>query len=111
MQYFFAIFCIKYPVREEFEAEVGEEVEHRPLLEVPADYEDRANNDTWDWDANQVKVEEAEKLLRETDRCCFCDFDCQTPSAQENEGRLFGVLQSLWDHIELSHPLAFEWLG
>ena len=90
---------------------VEEEVEHRPLLEVPADYEDRANNDTWDWDANQVKVEEAEKLLRETDRCCFCDFDCQTPSAQENEGRLFGVLQSLWDHIELSHPLAFEWLG
>ena len=102
---------VKDDVREEFEAEVEEEVEHRPLLEVPADYEDRANNDTWDWDANQVKVEEAEKLLRETDRCCFCDFDCQTPSAQENEGRLFGVLQSLWDHIELSHPLAFEWLG
>ena len=102
---------VKDDVREEFEAEVEEEVEHRPLLEVPADYEDRANNDTWDWDANQVKVEEAEKLLRETDRCCFCDFDCQNPSGQENEGRLFGVLQSLWDHIELSHPLAFEWLG
>ena len=102
---------VKDDVREEFEAEVEEEVEHRPLLEVPADYEDRANNDTWDWDANQVKVEEAEKLLRETDRCCFCDFDCQTPSEQENEGRLFGVLQSLWDHIEPSHPLAFEWLG
>ena len=100
---------VKDDVREEFEAEVEEEVEHRPLLEVPADYEDRANNDTWDWDANQEKVEEAEKLLRETDRCCFCD--CPPPYEQENKSRLFGVLQSLWDHIELSHPLAHEWLG
>ena len=79
-------------------------------MEVPEDYEDRANNDLWDWDANQEKVKEAEKLLRDTDRCCFCDFDCPSPSEQENKGRLFGVLESLCDHIELSHPLAFEWL-
>ena len=60
-------------------------------------------------DANRKKVKEADKLLRETNRCCFSNFDC--PPEQENEGRLFGVLESLWDHIELSHPLAFEWLG
>ena len=27
------------------------------------------------------------------------------------QGRLFGVLESLWGHIELLHPLAYEWLG
>ena len=100
---------VKDDVREETEPE--EEVEKRPRVEVPEDYEDRANNDLWDWDANQEKVKEAEKLLRDTDRCCFCDFDCPSPSEQENKGRLFGVLESLWGHIELSHPLAYEWLG
>ena len=100
---------VKDDVREETEPE--EEVEKRPRVEVPEDYEDRANNDLWDWDANQEKVKEAEKLLRDTDRCCFCDFDCPPPSEQENKSRLFGVLESLWGHIELSHPLAYEWLG
>ena len=42
------------------------------------------------WDANQEKVKEAEKLLRDTDRCCSCDFDCPPPSEQENKNRLFG---------------------
>ena len=102
---------VKDDVREETETEPEEEVEKRPRVEVPEDYEDRANNDLWDWDANQEKVKEAEKLLRDTDRCCFCDFDCPPPSEQENKGRLFGVLESLWGHIELSHPLAYEWLG
>ena len=101
---------VKDDVREEVEAEDEEEVEKRPRLQVPEDYEDRANNDLWDWDANSKKVKEADKLLRETDRCCFCDFDRPPPSEQENKGRLFGVLESLCDHIELSHPLAFEWL-
>ena len=101
---------VKDDVREETETEPEEKVEQRPRVEVPEDYEDRANNDLWDWDANQEKVKEAEKLLRDTDRCCFCDFHCP-PSEQENKGRLFGVLESLWGHIELSHPLAYEWLG
>ena len=102
---------VKDDVREEVEAEVEEEVEKRPRLKVPEDYEDRANNDLWDWDAAQEKVKEAEKLLRETDRCCFCDFDCPPPSEEENKSRIFGWLHSLSDHIELAHPLAFEWLG
>ena len=102
---------VKDDVREETETEPEEEVEKRPRVEVPEDYEDRANNDLWDWDANQEKVKEAEKLLRDTDRCCFCDFDCPPPSEQENKSRIFGCLQSLSDHIELAHPLAYEWLG
>ena len=98
------------PVKDDVREEIEAEVKKRPRLEVPEDYEDRANNDLWDWDANMKKVKEADKLLRETDRCCFCDFDCPPPSEQDNKGRLFGVLESLCDHIELSHPLAFEWL-
>ena len=42
---------VKNDVREEVEAEDEEEVEKRPQLQVPEDYEDRANNDLWDWDA------------------------------------------------------------
>ena len=102
---------MKDDVREETGVGAEEVAEERRQLQVPEDYEDRVNNDLWDWDANQEKVKEAEKLLRDTDRCCFCDFDCPPPSEQENEGRLFGVLESLWNHIELSHPLAYEWLG
>ena len=106
-----ASFAFTPLVREEVEAEDEEEVEKRPRLQVPEDYEDRANNDLWDWDANRKKVKEADKLLRETDRCCFCDFDCPPPSEQENKSRIFGCLQSLSDHIELAHPLAYEWMG
>ena len=100
---------MKDDVREEVEAEDEEEVEKRPRLQVPEDYEDRANNDLWDWDANWVKVKEADKLLRETDRCFFCNYS-PPPSEQEYKGRLFGVLESIWDHIKTSHPFAFEWL-
>ena len=102
---------VKDNVREETRPEREEEVEERPRLEVPHDYEDRANNDLWDWDADQEKVKEAEKLLRESDGCCFCDFNCPPPSEQENKSRFSGILESLWDHIELAHPLAYEWLG
>ena len=95
---------VKDDVREEAQPEREEEVEERLQLEVPHDYEDRANNDLWDWDADQEKVKEAEKLLRESDGCCFCDFNCPPPSEQENKSRFSGILESLWDHIELAHP-------
>ena len=53
---------VKDDDREEVEAEAEEEVEKRLRLKVPEDYEDRANNDLWDWDADHEKVKEAEKL-------------------------------------------------
>ena len=98
---------VKDDVREETEPE--EEVEND--LEWKFLSVQTTTSGIGSWDANQEKVKEAEKLLRDTDRCCFCDFDCPPPSEQENKGRLFGVLESLWGHIELSHPLAYEWLG
>ena len=99
------------PVKEDVREEVLEEaVEKRSLSEVPPDFEDRANNDYYH---DFEKVKEAEKILAETDRCCFCDYHCPPPTLEEDKDResSFGVLQSLWDHIEQSHPLAFEWLS
>ena len=99
------------PEKEEVREEVLEEVvEKRSLLKVPPDFEDRANNDYYH---DFEKVKEAEKILAETDRCCFCEYECPPPTQQEDKDResSFGVLQSLWDHIEQSHPLAFEWLS
>ena len=82
-------------------------VEKPPFLEVPHDFEDRANND---YEHDFEKTKEAEKLLSE-DRCCFChDYECPPPTQLENDDRILGILQSLWDHIELSHSQAFEWL-
>ena len=95
----------------EGQADLEEEIEKRLQLLAPGDNEDCANNDLWDWDADQEKVKEAEKLLRESDGRCFCDFNCPPPSEQENKSRFSGILESLWDHIELAHPLAYEWLG
>ena len=99
------------PAKDDFREEVLDgEVEKPPRVQVPYDFADRANNDYFH---DFEKVKEAEKILRETDSCCFCDFICPTPSKQENDDResSFGILQSLWDHIEQSHTEAFEWLG
>ena len=97
---------VKDDVREEI---VQEAVEKLPLVEVPHDFENRANND---YEHDFEKTKEAEKLLSETDRCCFCDYECPPPTQQENKDRTMnGVLESLFDHIELSHPVAYEWLS
>ena len=98
------------PEKETIREEVVEDVVEKPsLVEDPHDFEDRANND---YEHDFEKTEEAEKLLSERDRCCFCDYKCPPPTQQENNDRSSnGVLESLWDHIELSHPVAYEWLS
>ena len=98
------------PVKDNFREEIDEEVvEKRPRVDVPCDFEDRSNSD---YEHDFEKTKEAEKLLRETDRCCFCEYECPPSTQQENNGRFSnGVLESLWDHIELSHPVAYEWLS
>ena len=54
------------PEKEDVREEVLEEVVvKRPLLKVPPDFEDRANNDYYH---DFEKVKEAEKILAETDR-------------------------------------------
>ena len=100
------------PEKEAIREEVVEDVVEKPsfkLVEVPHDFEDRANND---YDHDFEKTKEAEKLLSERDRCCFCEYECPPPTQQENDDRTMnGVLESLYDHIELSHPIAYEWLS
>ena len=95
------------------EKEVGrEELEDEPgddgfcgFVEIPHDF------GTPDYDHDLEKVKEAEKIMSQTDRCCFCTFQCPLPNQQESGKRLFGILETLWDHIEHEHPLGFEWLG
>ena len=91
------------PVKDNVREDVGEEVvEEHPqvvvppdqLVWVPPDFEDRANND---YDYDLEKVDEAVKILGKTDKCCFCDYKCPTPTEQEEKDREsgFGVLDSL----------------
>ena len=53
------------------------------------------------------------KVPGKTDKCCFCDYKCPTPTEQEEKDREtgFGLLDNLWDHIEEAHPLAYELLS
>ena len=75
------------------------------FVEMPHDF------GTPDYDHDLEKVKEAEKIMSQTDRCCFCTFQCPLPNQQESGKRFFGILETLWDHIEHEHPLGFEWLG
>ena len=95
------------------ETAVGAE-KPRPFIVVPEDFANRNNIENWQekhWDDNNEKAEQAKCLMASTDQCCFCQFDCPTPSQLENENRFQGVLDSLWDHIEANHQLEWEWLG
>ena len=99
------------PVKDNAREDVVEEVvEEHPQEVVPPDFEDRANNDYYH---DLEKVDKVVKILGETDKCCFCEYDCPSPSEQEEKDREsgFGILDSLWDHIEQSHPLAYEWIS
>ena len=78
---------------------------------VPPDFE--ANND---YHYDLKKVDEAMNILGKTDKCCFCNYKCPTPTEQEERDREtgFGILDSftvILVHIEELHPLAYEWLS
>ena len=107
---------VREEVEEVSEAAVEAEAEKppRPRVAMPVHYVNWANIENWVekyWDANTKMVEEAKRLMAATDKCCFCEFNCPPPSQQEDENRFDGVQDSLWDHIEMYHPLEWEWLG
>ena len=83
-------------------------LQEHPQVVVPPDFE--ANNDHH---YDLKKVGEAMNILGKTDDCCFCNYKCPTPTEQEERNREtgFGILDSLLDHIEELHPLAYEWLS
>ena len=94
----------KEAIREELVDEPGSDG-FCEFVEIPHDF------GTPEYDHDLEKVKKAEQILSQTDRCCFCAYKCPSPNQLENGGRLFGVLQILWDHIENDHPKGFEWLG
>ena len=101
-------------VDEVTQAGVEPDAEKPPRIVVPEDYVNRNNIEDWVEkyrEANTEKVEEAKSLMAATDKCCFCEYNCPPPSQQEDENRFYGVLDSLWDHIEMNHHLEWEWLG
>ena len=59
------------------------------------------------------KVKEAFKIMSENDQWGFCEFKCPLPTQKESDDCWpcdSGILWSLWNHIEVCHPLAYEWL-
>ena len=97
-----------YPEEEVVREELGDEPVGDGFcgfVEIPQDF------GTPDYEHDLEKVKEAEKIMSQTDRCCFCTFQCPHPNQQESGKRLFGILETLWNHIENEHPLGFEWLG
>ena len=107
---------VKDNTREEEEAVddhgAGEEaVGKQPAYQLPQDYQDYANFSEWFWADDIKKRDEARHLMSETDRCCFCEYECPPPTQQEDESRILGNLMSMWDHIEVSHPMAHEWMA
>ena len=93
----------KETIREELVDEPGSDG-FCEFVEIPHDF------GTPEYDHDLEKVKKAEQILSQTDRCCFCAYKCPSPNQLENGGRIFGVLQNLWDHIENNHPKGFEWL-
>ena len=107
---------VKDNTREEEEAVddhgAGKEaVGKQPAYQLPQDYQDYANFSEWFWADDIKKRDEARHLMSETDRCCFCEYECPPPTQQEDESRILGNLMSMWDHIEVSHPVAHEWMA
>ena len=47
------------------------------------------------------------EVVSTEDTCCLCDFKISNPNPQE--GRLFGLLESMWNHIEECHPEEENW--
>ena len=106
------------PVKDDTREEAGDEQVakeeadgERWAGEVPKDYNEYANYSEWFWEHDVKRRDEARKLMGETDRCCFCDYECPPPTQLEDESRIMGNLMSLYDHIELSHPVAHQWMA
>ena len=106
------------PVKDDTREEAGDEQVAKEEAdgeqwagEVPKDYNEYANYSEWFWEHDVKGRDDARKLMGETDRWCFCDYECPPPTQLEDESRIMGNLMSLYDHIELSHPVAHQWMA
>ena len=54
------------------------------------------------------EIQEIEAIMGETNQCCLCDFKC--PVEKQKKGRLFGVLETLWELI-LRNTILWRTVG
>ena len=59
------------------------------------------------WPPTEEEVVRYHKMMSKKDQCCLCDFRIWNASAEE--GRLCGLLSSMWKHIEECHPEEKGW--
>ena len=59
------------------------------------------------WPPTKEEVVKVHKVMSKEDKCCLCEFEISVPNPQE--GRLCGLLESMWNHIEECHPEVENW--
>ena len=84
------------PSKEEVREEVVEEEVEKPSLK------ERFKDSIPEFE----EIQKIQSLMGETNQCCLCNFKCSVE--KRKKGRLFGVLETLWNHIEEHHPLEFD---
>ena len=76
---------------------------HRPLHILPSPSPSTSGG----WPPTKEEVIKFHKMMGKEDKCWHCKFEISVPNPQE--GRLCGLLESIWDHIEECHPEEENW--
>ena len=59
------------------------------------------------WPPTKEEVVKYQRMMSKEDKCCLCEFKISDPNPQE--GRLCGLLESMWNHIEECHSEEEDW--
>ena len=59
------------------------------------------------WPPTKEEVVKYHRMMSKEDKCCLCEFKISDPNPQE--GRLCGLLESMWNHIEECHSEEEDW--
>ena len=84
------------PSKEEVREEVDEEEVEKPSLK------ERFKDSIPEFE----EIQKIQAIMGETNQCCLCNFHCSVE--KQKKGRIFGVLETLWDHIEEHHPMESD---
>ena len=84
------------PSKEEVREEVDEEEVEKPSLK------ERFKDSIPEFE----EIQKIQAVMGETNQCCLCNFHCSVE--KQKKGRIFGVLETLWDHIEEHHPMESD---
>ena len=56
---------------------------------------------------SKEEVVEVQEMMSKEHKLCLCEFKISVPNPQE--GRICGLFESMWDHIEECHPEEKDW--